>query len=115
MRKIIIAVCRYIISKLMPAHQKQATTSCNTLVATSLKRNYPTGVKHSRKYRGCWAMSVTDFVWVHFPTQTAAAAYLTEKCGVNIKPYMISNALNRGHRFLYKDGVSIAAVSWLGD
>jgi hypothetical protein len=115
MRKVIIAVCRYIISKLMPAHQKQDTTSCDVPVSTSLKRNYPTGVKHPRKYKGCKVMAVTDFVWVQFPTQTAAAAYLTEKCGVAIKPYMISNALNRGHKFLYKDGVSIATVSWLED
>lgn len=115
MRKVIVAVCRYIISKLMPAHQKQATTDCDTPVVTSVKRKYPTGVKHPCKHRGCKVRAVTDTVWMRFPTQTAAAAYLTEKCGVIIKPYTISNALNRGHKFLYKDGVSIATVSWLED
>ena len=115
MRKVIITICRYIISKLMPAYHKQDTTSCDTPVVTSVKRNYPTGVKHHHTHRGCRVRAVTDAVWMRFPTQTAAAEYLTERLGVTVKYYMISNALNRGHKFLYKDGVSIAAVAWLED
>ena len=108
MRKLVVAILLYILRKLGVSYD--VVRNYNEDCSTDKKHRYPTGVIHVRRYKGCKVMYVRDYEWRDFDTQTAAAKYLTERSGVLIHPYTISNAINRDKSCIYHDGVLLAQV-----
>jgi hypothetical protein len=95
MRKVIINVCKWIISKL----ESDAELGINRRGYN--KKNQPTGVKHTNRHHGVWL--VTADMEQFYRTQEDAAIAASERFGFEVKRWDISNAIHkRNGEFIVK-------------
>ena len=98
MKKVIIAVCKWIIAKLSEQcamHRNDVQFGKRRLPNKTMV-NYPKGIKRRTRHRGCWVHM--PHLTSYYPTQQAAADAIAKSFNLDIYRHDVYNAL------YHKDG-----------